>query len=94
MPPQFRGDSRSDHGGSKYYAAVEEHRALQQSGEVQGMMDAPRQASKNFAAGVDESTVRALGRWDSETYRLYTRMSRHSYPVLTRAVRVMSGQQR
>ena len=43
-------------------------------------------ATAAFAAGVDESTVRALGRWDSETYRLYTRMSRQAAMRLGAAV--------
>ena len=43
-------------------------------------------ASAAFAAGVDETTIRALGRWDSETYRLYARMSRQVAMRLGRAV--------
>ena len=43
-------------------------------------------ATAAFAAGVDETTIRALGRWDSETYRLYTRMSRQAAMRLGAAV--------
>ena len=43
-------------------------------------------ATAAFAAGVDEATVRALGRWDSETSRLYTRMSRQAAMRLGAAV--------
>ena len=42
--------------------------------------------SAAFAAGVDETTIRALGRWDSETYRLYARMSRQVAMRLGRAI--------
>ena len=42
--------------------------------------------SAAFAAGIDETTIKALGRWDSETYRLYARMSRQVAMRLGRAI--------
>ena len=36
--------------------------------------------------GMDETTIKALGRWDSDTYRLYARMSRQVAMRLGRAI--------